>query len=89
MLSGFSYGVTGKMEIPTLLLNIITLPQRKEKRKIGCLFWPGFPMIYPAGEPVNTVTSQIDALPFIKVQLAASAPHYTNQFLAHCAQPVN
>lgn len=46
-------------------------------------------MIYPAGEPVNTVTSQIDALPFIKVQLAASAPHYTNQFLAHCAQSVN
>lgn len=73
------------MEIPTLLLNIITLPQKKKKKKNWLFILPGFPMIYPAGEPVNIVTSQIDALPFMKVQ-RASAPHHTNLLLA---QPVN
>jgi len=75
------------MEIPTLKYkHFATKKEKKEKNWLFIL--PGFPVIYPAGEPVNIATSQLDTLPFMKVQLA-SAPRHTNLFLAHHAQTVN
>lgn len=67
------------MEIPTLLkYNHLATKKEGWGKKNWLFILPGFPVIYPAGEPVNAVTSQIDVLPFMKVQLAASAPHHTN-----------